>query len=410
MKKDIYNIDPRRELQKQIRKLEQEASPRNTELVKRFQNHLLATGTKEMRITKLTWGIRKVCLAMNKDLDKAMKQDMERAAAMINQDPRYKENTKSDYKRALKHFYKWYEDEDERLESKDENERREASKAYKYLKKYVKTTVKPQPMDPGSMLTEEDIKKVLVNGCRSDMERTLVMLHFEMGTRIGELLGIRIKDILKESSAWLIRVDGKTGERVTPILDSIPYLSRWLDFHPHKEDPDAYLFESIDPRWYGRPLNYRGAVKLIDRTFEQAGVKKRHNTHHFRHSRGTINATKFTDGIQAQMQGWTQGSRQLARYRHLHPTASLDAFLKSKGLTQEEEEKESQKPTKCVCGRLNEPEARFCSACGKATSVAVAHQEREYLEQAFKVMQQIASNPELLARFNDFKEKKIAGA
>lgn len=410
MKRDIYNIDPRRALQSQNKHLDKEASEHNAALVKRFQSHLLATGTKELRVTKLTWGLRKICRVMAKDLDKVTKPDFERVAAEINQEPTHTENTKSDYKRALKHFYRWFEDEDERLDSHDHDERKEAKKAYSYLKKYVKTTVKPKPIDPGSIITEDDLRKVLEKGCRNDMERALVMLHHEMGSRIGETLGIRLKDIQRGPSAWTIRVEGKTGERARPILDSIPFLVRWLDYHPSKDDPDEYLFVSIEPRWYGKPINYRGAVKLIERVFEQAGVKKRHNTHFFRHSRATLDAPKFMDSIQAQMMGWTQGSKQLARYRHMSPRASLEAFLRTKGLSQAQEEEEAQRPIKCVCGRLNEPQASYCSSCGKAVTVEVATKEREYLEEAFKVMERIASDPELMQRFKAFKEQKQAEA
>lgn len=392
--------------EKQVARLNKEnTSDHNKDLIRRFQAHLFATGTNEQRVAKLTWNLRKIAVLMRKDLDKATKQDIERVVAELQTDQHYTDNTKSDYKRGLKHFYKWFEDEDIRLQNGDEKAREAAQKMYKYLRKYVKTTVKPKPVDPSSIITDEEIEKVLVKGCRNDMERALLKLLHETGCRIGELLGMRIKDIQRKEHNWLIVVNGKTGERAQPILDSIPLLLRWLDYHPLREDPDAYLFTSVyKGRWENKRIMYWGARRLIDRCFTRAGVNKQRNPHWFRHSRATLDAPKYTEAIQCKLRGWAQGSRQPATYHHIAAKQVEDAFLKARGVKKADEMDNTPQPLKCVCGRLNEAKSCYCSGCGKALTVEVAVKEGEYMEKAFFLFEKIMGDPALRRRFEEWKQ------
>jgi integrase/recombinase XerD len=394
-----------KQYEQQIRKLAEEPiTIKNKELIKQFHAHLFTTGTKYERVAKITWGLRKICRVLDKDLSKATKNDIERVVATIQTDRAYTDNTKSDYKRCLKHFFKWYEDEDPRLEKGSQNEE-EAIKMYKYLRKYVKTTAPPKEIDPGSIITNQDIKKVLDEGCNNNLDRAIIALLHESGCRIGEILGMRIKDIQRKESIWSIRVNGKTGERSRPVLDSIPYLLRWLDFHPQKNEPNAFLWISENNRWRGKRINYVGACKIIKRSFERAGIKKKNNPHFFRHSRATIDAPKYKDSIQSMMMGWTQGSQQLKRYRHMAASDAEEAFMKVKGLCSQEETKE-ELPQNCVCGRISPHGAKYCIACGKALSLETAMKEQEYLSKAFEVLGNIMSNPELRKQFEKWKEQK----
>lgn len=75
------------------------------------------------------------------------------------------------------------------------------------------------------------------------------MDRYRRGLRIRELAGIKIKDVVfDEENRELkarIRINGKTGERVVTLRMSVKYLLAWLEKHPLKDNPDAYLFCSI---------------------------------------------------------------------------------------------------------------------------------------------------------------------
>ena len=397
-----YRYDEQYDLQLKILKKES-ITERNKELILQFSAHLFSTGTKPNRVAKLIWGLRKICRTLENDLDKATKTDIERIVATIQTDKKYKDNTKSDYKRALKHFFKWFEDEDQRLQSKKEAERLEANKVYKYLRKYVKTTTKPAAIDPGNIIFEEEMNAVIKTGCRTDMERAFLKTMHETGFRIGELLGMKIKDIQRKEQLWNIRVDGKTGERLRPVLDSIPYISRWLDHHPGKNNQDAYVWVSTYGKYFGQRIRYFGARRIIERAFERAGIQKQNNPHWFRHSRSTLDAAKYTDAIQCEIMGWAQGSNQMRRYRHMSGKQSEDAFLSARGIKRSEDNNTQAQPIKCICGRLNEPEAKYCSSCAKALRLETAIMEKEYMDKAFQLIGKIMADPQLKAEFEKYR-------
>lgn len=381
-----------------------EGSPVNKALIRRFQTSLQASGTKAVRISKLTWGLRKLCDWLGKDLSTITKSELELLASKIHSSE-YTEATKSDYKRCLKHFYRWYGEDDPRLESGSEAERREATKAYAYLKGSIKTSCKLKELDPGSIITESDIETVLRNGCKYDYERAFIKLLHETGCRVGEILSIRFKDVQQKETHWLIRVTGKTGERTIPIHASIPYLVRWLDYHPNKI-PDSSLWISDNNRYKGQALRYSGAVKIVKRCFKRVGLIKKHNLHHFRHSRATLDAPLYSEQMLCNMRGWRVGSSMVRRYTHLSGKDAEDAFLRVKGLVKAENREDKIEVRNCICGAPNVPDGKFCYRCGKALSLDVALKEHQYMEKAFDLMAQIMSDPKLQEEFMRFKSTR----
>ncbi len=63
-------------------------------------------------------------------------------------------------------------------------------------------------------------------------------MAYDTAARPHELLNLKIKDIkFKISSDNIqyaeITVDGKTGPRTLPLIDSIPYIKEWILNHPN---------------------------------------------------------------------------------------------------------------------------------------------------------------------------------
>jgi len=376
-------------------------SKENKALIARFQDHQFGVGAKQARVAKLTWGLRKICDLAGKPLSILDKEDLERIVAAINREKKPAEATKSDYKRCIKQFFAWFEDEDPRLQSAKIEDQRLAQKFYVYLRKKVKTSCPYKTIDPGNIITDEDIKIVIQKGCNLDYERAFLVLLHETGMRVGEILGIRLMDIQDKTTHWLIRIDGKTGERTVPVMTSIPYLAQWINHHPDRENRTAYLWVSDVGKWRGKPIRYNGAVRLIQRCFKRSGVEKKHNPHHFRHSRATLDAPHYSEVILCKLRGWTIGSQQVRRYTHLSGKEAEDAFLRHRGI-KSAEEVEEPKNVVCACGEQNTPESKYCHRCGKALNIEAVEQEQRYLSDAFQAMQEMMKNPEMRQRYEQY--------
>ena len=70
---------------------------------------------------------------------------------------------------------------------------------------------------------------------------------FGSGARRGELLAGRLKHVTFDENGAILNIQkGKTGSRRIRLLLASFYLKQWIDTHPLKNDPDAYLFCSAN--------------------------------------------------------------------------------------------------------------------------------------------------------------------
>jgi len=63
-------------------------------------------------------------------------------------------------------------------------------------------------------------------------------------------------------------VYGKTGSRRIRLIASVPALQIWVEEHPHKNDPEAYLWCKIipslnNPKWKNTHLSYGFITRLL---------------------------------------------------------------------------------------------------------------------------------------------------
>lgn len=152
--------------------------PRNRKLVIKFVQEATSKGIGELRIIKYFGQMRYIDNLLGKDFDKATQEDIKKVVSIINTSS-FKEWTKWSYRVMIKYFWKWLKGTD----------------GFPPEVKWIKSKQdKGRITLPEDLITREDLEK-LIQSCRSDMERCFVMLLYESGVRLGELLRIRIKDI-----------------------------------------------------------------------------------------------------------------------------------------------------------------------------------------------------------------------
>lgn len=418
----IYHTQP--SVQRQLTVLaDSNLEQRNKDNLHAFAQYLLAKGTGKSRLAKMLCLLRRLCSMVNKPLITLEKRDVEALVAAINQTETWKEHTKSDYRRAIKQFFRWYEDEDPRLRSSAEV-REQTKRLYTYVSRNIKCKVKQKTIDYGNIITDEDAQKLITKGCSTTMERAMVAFLHESGCRVGELLGLRLKDIERKDRHYMIALDGKTGPRRIPIIQSVPYIEQWIQDHPFKDNKNALLWVSTHSgRHYHKQIRYYGVVKILESCAEKAGYCKtsqkqyhskngtecqykiRHdftkqiNPHWFRHSRATILAPKYSEAVLCQLMGWVPGSNQVRTYVHMGAGQVEDKFLQINGIKREEQVTTTHQF--CVCGSINTGVASYCYRCGNALNTGVIVQEQAATTEALGQLSRIMGDPALLQRFQE---------
>jgi len=271
-------------------------------------------------------------------------------------------NTSSDHKKILKIFFRWY-----KLGSRDFFDVGDPVET-----KHVKIKKVKDKIIREDLITESDLTRLLYACKENQRDRAFIDCQSEAGTRPGEILNLLIKHVKFDDYGAVLHVDGKTGTRTVRLIRSSPNLSKWLDVHPFRDNPESPVWIMLEKKQLGRMLSYSAARQLIKRRADAAGISKRVHMNLFRHSEATKSAMFLTEAQMRGRHGWSTSSRMPARYVHLVNADVDEAILSHYGIVKEEKTKQIL-PKKCnICDNMNSPESKLCTKCSRPLDLKAA--------------------------------------
>lgn len=217
-----------------------------------------------------------------------------------------------------------------------------------------------------TILTKEEVTKML-NACDNLRDRAIIHLLFDSGCRKGELLHMRIKDLVFDEYSGYVIVSGKTGSRRIRLISSIPDLKAWLNVHPYSSNPEAPMFIALGKNTDGFICD--SVVQwVVKKTAKRAKLGRNIYPHLFRHTNATY-WSRFLKEPQMRIRfGWTATSNMPAIYVHLSGEDVDAAVLEAAGLMKPgENHKPIPKipPKFCLkCHDENPIANKFCQSCG----------------------------------------------
>jgi integrase/ribosomal protein L37E len=360
----------------------------NRKTILEFYDSCLADGLKPIRILLLLRYLIIIAEKLKKPFRRVTKKDIQQLVIEIEKRD-ISDWTKHDYKVVLKKFYRWLRG--------TENYPEEVA----WLKTHVKNG---NHLLPEELLTEDDVKR-LAQIADNPRDKALILVLYESGCRIGEILKLLIKHVSFDQYGAQLMVSGKTGMRRVRVIFSEPLLRAWLEVHPQRDDGEAPLWVGRGNVGWGEPLDYEATRMMLVRLKKRAGIKKPVNPHLFRHSRASELANKLTEAQMKEMFGWTQSSEMAAVYVHLSGRDVDKALLKIHGLAGEEKkEEEKLKVVKCGrCGERNAPIAKFCQKCGFPLELRARLEVEAARSKADEIMSRLLEDPEV----RDLLEHKL---
>lgn len=263
-----------------------------------------------------------------------------------SEDPNYKWiGTYNLFVITLGSFFKWF------YYPKTEQKERpkpELLDNIKQLKRKEKSVYKPS-----DMWTQED-DLLFLKYCPSKRDRCYHAISRDSSCRPHELLKLKIKDVVFKISGNMqyaeILVNGKTGTRAVPLINSVPYVKDMLDSHPMKNYPNAFLI--YNENLFGKPLSKFGLYHMYKRyktrTFpsllqdpllnEEDKEKIRNllqkpwNPYVRRHSALTEKSKILPEHTLRQHAGWSCTSNMPQKYIHYYGNESNESILEAYGI------------------------------------------------------------------------------
>ncbi len=366
-KVDIHDYRKRLESAKRLLQ-ESEILQKDKELILKFTDVLRAERISLGRVAKYIYNLKvlsEMLLQQSKSdtgFDSTDKKTIDTLIIRINENGRYTPHTKRDFVIALKRFYQWLRAPPEEYPSwKRKHRYPEEVDDLSTNLKLNETTL------PWDLLSQDEVSK-LIGAATHPMLKAFVAFSDELGPRPGEILGMRIRDVVFDGTDLLCRLAGKTGTRVEYIVKSASLLSQWLDAHPFKDNPDSPLWLNLNNNNRHERWSYAACKKALKMLAGRAGVRKNVNPYVFRHTAASRDAKLgFTEAQLCLKYGWVFGSKMPRVYIHLAGTDLREKVMEVyAGM---EVEKREPQTIKCPrCSALNNPGQNYCYTCGSPLS------------------------------------------
>ena len=240
---------------------------------------------------------------------------------------------------------------------------------------------------PSDLWTQQD-DLLFLKYCPSMRDRCYHAISRDLSCRPHEILKLKIRDLSFKSvgtSQYVeVVVNGKTGTRSIPLINSIPYLKDYLDHgHPQPRNPNAPLICGLG-KSLGRHLKAFSIYLIYDeykkhvfpKLLESPDVlledkqkimellKKPWNPYIRRHSALTEKARILKDPILKMHGGWSPKSQMHLKYEHWFGNESSESLLEVYGIVASGEQIDQLRPKHCPnCSEPNKVDSKFCSKC-----------------------------------------------
>jgi integrase len=241
---------------------------------------------------------------------------------------------------------------------------------------------------PTDLWTPED-DLLFLKYCPNKRDKCYHAISRDLSCRPHEILKLKIKEIFFKSVDSYqyaeVLVNGKTGTRPIPLIDSIPYLKDYLDHeHPQASNPNAPLIcgtgKSLGRHIHARSLckiysDYKNQLfpKLLkspnilpeDKQKIEQLLNKPWNPYIRRDSALTEKSRLLKEHVLRQHAGWSGRSQMHLKYLHYFGNESSESLLEAYGIvTKDHQLSNVLKPKQCPnCNEPNKLDSKFCAKC-----------------------------------------------
>jgi len=363
-------------------------------LIRKFE----AMDVSFVRRVRLLNVLKIATYGIDKPFTEATREDIDLLVAYANEHMSAK--TACDFRKELKLIWKHI------LPENDEKGRADET-VVPYVVRHLKNSMdKSRQVTRKDKMSFEQFEQLVQYFSKKPCLQAYLMVAYETLARPQELLWRRIKDVeVKDNYATILLSDhGKEGTGVLHCIDSLIYLKQWLNVHPYRNKPDAFLFTTEKGEQYQPPTlnkHLRNACKRLKIPHVTCYSIKRNGV--------TIRRLRGDTDVEIQkIARWTS-TRQLKAYDLSNQHDVLKMQLIKRGLLPADQDTQKDIPQnrQCVfCHQWSKFTDQTCKNCGRLLDRKKAEQ-LEYEREA-KLLRDFITQNEVKEMLRDFIKSEIS--
>lgn len=262
----------------------------------------------------------------------------------------------------------------------------------------------------GDKMSYDEFEKLVQAFADDSRMQCLLTLQLESLGRPQELLYTRIKDVeLCENYAKVfISEHGKEGTGFLRCVDSYFYLSKWLNEHPLRDDPNAFLFLNTGRTNRYKQMKPTAANKLIKDRCKRIKLNKPITLYSMKRNGVTFMRLSGSSDIDIQHTARWTSNKQLKTYDLSSQEDSFKIDLIKRGLMKPEKGYKQFAPSKkqCVfCHEQNGIAESFCMNCKRPLDKKVILKEESKKSMLLEYFEKSQQSPN--KSYNDIFDEMV---
>jgi hypothetical protein len=335
---------------------------------------------------------------VEKDFAVVEREDIERLVGLAN-DVNRSSKSKRDFNLDVKFLWK-------QLFPERDEKGRIAENLFPYAVRHLSGKVdRSKAKLRGDKFSLDEFERLVTAFGSDPRMQCLLTVTLESLSRPQELLGRRLKDVeLCDNYAKIyISEHGKEGVGFLRVIDSYPYLIRWLSVHPLRKNPSAYLFINTGRLNAYAQFKPPAASKLIQERCRSIGIEKPITLYSLKRNGVTLMRLSGKSDLDIQHTARWTSTRQMTAYDLSTQEESFKVELIKRGRIKADPKYANFAPTskKCIiCNTENGLTDTFCANCqrplDRAAIEAEAKEKDERLANMTGTLNEMAAKQERL--------------
>jgi len=331
-----------------------------------------------VRRVRLINNLKLICFATTKDLAKCEREDIDKIMSFVHQ--RYNSiESKKDFVKNIKYFWRVLFPV---IDEKGLPDERLTPHAVRHLSSKIDISKQKRRNDK---LTWEEYEKILKFFGYDPRMQAYLSLAIESLGRPQEILYCKIGHVEKYDSYAKIKLHSHTKEGVGILqcIDSFPYLMNWLNCHPYKDNPEAFLFIHLGKQKLGHQLTPARINQLLKKACRELGIQKYVTPYSLKRNGVTYRRLRGDTDMQIQHAARWTSTRQLKTYDQSDQEDAFKLELIKRGIIDDESEKYKhiQRFKTCIfCEKINSHTSSVCQQCKRPLDRRVLREQAEKQE------------------------------